>query len=272
MVLKTLESMGTQHGYGIAQRLLQVSEQLLQLNQGTLYPALLRLEQRGWISSKWGTSENNRRARFYTLTRAGPEAAAARGRRLAPHGRRHGARALAPTGGTVMSARELVARGSAVRSASAAAIATCRSELPFHREMLEERHRARGLDPGRGPARRAARARRRRRRSPRRGATSAACRCSTRCRQDIRYGVRMLRRAPGLHRWRRCSRWRSASAPTPRSSPIVDAVLLRPLPYRDPDRLVTVGDRDAGRAARPTSVSRPCSTGASAAGASRPWR
>ena len=71
MVLKTLESMGTQHGYGIAQRLQQVSDSLLQLNQGTLYPALLRLEQRGWISSKCGTSENNRRARFYTLTRAG---------------------------------------------------------------------------------------------------------------------------------------------------------------------------------------------------------
>ena len=71
MVLKTLESMGSQHGYGIARRLQQVSEDLLQLNQGTLYPALLRLEQRGWISSRWGTSENNRRARFYTLTRTG---------------------------------------------------------------------------------------------------------------------------------------------------------------------------------------------------------
>jgi PadR family transcriptional regulator PadR len=71
MVMKTLESMGAQHGYGIAQRLQQVSESVLQLNQGTLYPALLRLEQRGWISSKWGTSDNNRRARFYSLTRAG---------------------------------------------------------------------------------------------------------------------------------------------------------------------------------------------------------
>jgi transcriptional regulator len=71
MVMKTLESMGSQHGYGIAQRLQQVSEDLLRLNQGTLYPALLRLEQRGWITSKWGTSENNRRARFYTLTRTG---------------------------------------------------------------------------------------------------------------------------------------------------------------------------------------------------------
>jgi transcriptional regulator len=71
MVLKTLESMGSQHGYGIAQRLQQVSQDVLRLNQGTLYPALLRLEQRGWISSKWGTSENNRRARFYSLTRTG---------------------------------------------------------------------------------------------------------------------------------------------------------------------------------------------------------
>jgi PadR family transcriptional regulator len=71
MVLKTLETLGSQHGYGIAQRLQQVSNDVLQLNQGTLYPALLRLEQRGWISSKWGTSDNNRRARFYSLTAAG---------------------------------------------------------------------------------------------------------------------------------------------------------------------------------------------------------
>jgi transcriptional regulator len=71
MVLKTLETMGSLHGYGIAQRLQQVSADALYVNQGTLYPALLRLEQRGWISSKWGVSENNRRARYYALTRAG---------------------------------------------------------------------------------------------------------------------------------------------------------------------------------------------------------
>jgi len=71
MVMKTLESMGPQHGYGIAQRLLQVSDSALQLNQGTLYPALLRLEQRGWIASKWGVTENNRKAKYYSLTRAG---------------------------------------------------------------------------------------------------------------------------------------------------------------------------------------------------------
>jgi PadR family transcriptional regulator PadR len=71
IVLQTLHAMGPQHGYGIAQRVQQVSEDLLKLNQGTLYPALLRLTQRGWISSKWGASENNRKAKFYSLTRAG---------------------------------------------------------------------------------------------------------------------------------------------------------------------------------------------------------
>jgi len=71
LVLKTLDSMGPMHGFGIALRIQQVSEDLLQLNQGTLYPALLRLEQRGWITSKWGVSENNRRAKYYSLVRAG---------------------------------------------------------------------------------------------------------------------------------------------------------------------------------------------------------
>jgi transcriptional regulator len=71
LVLKTLESMGPIHGFGIAMRIQQVSRDLLQLNQGTLYPALLRLEQRGWLASKWGVSENNRKAKYYSLTRAG---------------------------------------------------------------------------------------------------------------------------------------------------------------------------------------------------------
>ncbi|PYV81915.1 MAG: PadR family transcriptional regulator [Acidobacteria bacterium] len=77
MVLKTLDTLGPIHGYGIARRIEQVSEDLLQLNQGTLYPALLRLEQKGWITSKWGASENNRRAKFYSLTRAGRKQLAA---------------------------------------------------------------------------------------------------------------------------------------------------------------------------------------------------
>ena len=71
MVLKTLESMGSLHGYGIARRIEQVSGDALTLNQGTIYPALLRLEQRGWIKSEWGVSETNRRAKFYSLSRIG---------------------------------------------------------------------------------------------------------------------------------------------------------------------------------------------------------
>ncbi len=71
MVLRTLETMGPQHGFGLAKRIQQISGGALDLNQGTLYPALLRLEQRGWIRSKWGASENNRRAKFYELTAAG---------------------------------------------------------------------------------------------------------------------------------------------------------------------------------------------------------
>src|SRR3954465_4272626 len=71
MVLKTLDSMGPLHGYGIARRIEQVSSNLLAVNYGTLYPALLKLEQEGWISAEWGVSENNRKARYYRLTRAG---------------------------------------------------------------------------------------------------------------------------------------------------------------------------------------------------------
>jgi PadR family transcriptional regulator, regulatory protein PadR len=71
MILKTLDTLGAMHGWGIAQRIRQVSEDLLQLNQGTLYPALLRVEQKGWISSEWKITENNRRAKYYSLTTAG---------------------------------------------------------------------------------------------------------------------------------------------------------------------------------------------------------
>jgi transcriptional regulator len=71
MVLKTLASMGPLHGFGIARRIEQIADGAFALNQGTIYPALLRLEQKGWVTSEWGTSENNRRARFYSITRTG---------------------------------------------------------------------------------------------------------------------------------------------------------------------------------------------------------
>jgi PadR family transcriptional regulator, regulatory protein PadR len=71
MVLKTLYAMGPLHGFGIARRIEQVSDGVLDLNEGTVYTALLRLQHQGWIASKWGTSENNRRARFYSITKKG---------------------------------------------------------------------------------------------------------------------------------------------------------------------------------------------------------
>jgi len=77
MVLRTLEALGPQHGWGIARRIEQISGDVLALNQGTLYPALLRLEQMGWIASEWGASEKNRRARYYKITLAGRKQLAA---------------------------------------------------------------------------------------------------------------------------------------------------------------------------------------------------
>jgi PadR family transcriptional regulator len=71
MVLQTLEAMGPMHGYGIARRIEQISEDMLKLNEGTVYASLMRLQQRGWISASWGASENNRKAKFYAITRAG---------------------------------------------------------------------------------------------------------------------------------------------------------------------------------------------------------
>jgi len=71
MILKTLQALGPQHGFGIARRIEQISEQILKLNEGTVYTALLRLQQQGWIDSAWGVSENNRKAKFYSITKRG---------------------------------------------------------------------------------------------------------------------------------------------------------------------------------------------------------
>ena len=77
MVLQTLDAMGPLHGYGVARRIEQISEDALQLNQGTIYASLLRLQQRRWISASWGTSDNNRKAKFYAITKAGRKQLAA---------------------------------------------------------------------------------------------------------------------------------------------------------------------------------------------------
>jgi PadR family transcriptional regulator, regulatory protein PadR len=80
MVLKTLDAMGPMHGYGIARRIEQISEEALQINQGTIYLCLIRLVQKGWIDASWGTSDNNRKAKFYAISRAGKKQLAAAAR------------------------------------------------------------------------------------------------------------------------------------------------------------------------------------------------
>jgi transcriptional regulator len=80
MVLKTLDAMGPMHGYGLARRIEQISEAALQINQGTIYLCLIRLVQKGWVVSVWGTSENNRKAKFYSISRAGKKQLAAEAR------------------------------------------------------------------------------------------------------------------------------------------------------------------------------------------------
>jgi PadR family transcriptional regulator PadR len=80
MVLKTLDAMGPMHGYGVARRIEQISEEALQINQGTIYLCLIRLVQKGWIASAWGTSDNNRKAKFYSISKAGKKQLAAEAR------------------------------------------------------------------------------------------------------------------------------------------------------------------------------------------------
>ena len=129
MILKTLETLGPQHGYGIARRIEQMSGDALRLNQGTLYPALVKLEQQGWIRAKWGASDNNRRAKFYSLTPRGAPAADRRSRAL---GARVGHRRPVPQ-----------ARGAGIMSGWRVLLARLREVVP------SRPHRAR---PRRGTA------------------------------------------------------------------------------------------------------------------------
>ena len=142
MVLKTLDAMGPQHGYGIARRIEQMAEGMLALNQGTIYPALLRLEQKGWIESDWGTSENNRRARFYSITRAGRKQLALEAdlwsRTVAMMSRMLGALVV-----TLRSALKRIQASFTRRSLDA----SLDEEVRSHLEMLAADHQCRGLTP-----------------------------------------------------------------------------------------------------------------------------
>ena len=144
MVLRTLETMGPQHGFGLAKRIQQISAGALDLNQGTLYPALLRLEQRGWISSRWGASEKNRRAKFYELTKAGRKQIARETERLGAHRGADGALSAGRRIGASM--RTLWKRLTALFS-SGSADRELSEEVEVHLEMRAAELRQQGFDP-----------------------------------------------------------------------------------------------------------------------------
>ena len=142
LILKTLDTMGPMHGYRIARRIEQVAENLLRLNQGSIYPALIRLEEQGWIRTQWGISETKRKVKFYSLTRAGVEATQRRGCEL---GEGDGAGGPVPGGGVVK-----------LRFAAARLLALFRKrrldgelegEILAHLEMAELDAIAAGLSP-----------------------------------------------------------------------------------------------------------------------------
>ena len=159
MILRTLATMGPQHAYGIASRLQQVSEDALNLNQGTIYPALVRIEQHGWTRGSWGKTENNREAKYYTIYQGRVESSRSRNRTLASDGRRC---RKAADGGTVTVAhwRRIIARLRSLLANTRAEDDLAR-EVASHLTLLADDFEHRGHVTGRSTARRAARLRKR---------------------------------------------------------------------------------------------------------------
>ena len=148
LVLKTLDTMGPLHGYGIARRIEQMSAGAMRLSQGSIYPALIRLEQQGWITTKWGLSETNRKVKFYSLTRAGARQLRGGGRAVGAGHRAGGARA----GSQGMSVRRLVHRLLALVRQDRLD-RELDDEVAAHLELAERDARRPRPDAGRSPRR-----------------------------------------------------------------------------------------------------------------------
>ena len=151
MILKTLDVLGPLHGYGVARRIEETSRNRLTLNYGTLYPALLKLEQEGFIKAEWRQSENNRRAKFYALTASRPQGAGARDARVASHRRPDCCLSRTAPGGSMRYLRMILARISGF-FAGRRADAELHDELQAHLEMETAENIRRGMHAGRGAA------------------------------------------------------------------------------------------------------------------------
>ena len=232
VILKTLDTMGAMHGYSIARRIEQVADNLLHMSQGSIYPALIRLEQQGWIRTQWGVSETNRKVKIYSLTAAGKRSCGSKWRTGSGRRRwwRDSSRPSHDAGGSFGACSPSSARAVSIASSTA----RCRriSSWPNATRWPRAcRRRKRGWPRAAPSAASSA--------SGKSTAIAAACAGSRTLGKDFRYGLLLLRRDPGFAFVAIGVMAIGIGANTAMFS-LMDGVLLKPLPYPEPERIVRV--------------------------------